>query len=283
MFSVVLPLYNKENEILDTVNSVLQQTVRDFELIVVNDGATDGSVRIVEAISDPRIAIVHKQNSGVSSARNTGIARATAPYIAFIDGDDHWEPDFLETINDLINEYPEAAIFGTAFAGRANGKITHIYAGDKEGILNNYFESCIGRFLIHSSAVCVKREVFDKVPPFNECMTHGEDVDMWGRLAKHFKVAVSTQIKAYYNRNVENSASSKVPSPEKTVYYYVRPELMNDDFERSYYRTLILAGIHKYLRTKKYAWAIILIKKHWSFLGIRHYVGFYMNKLRQIN
>jgi glycosyltransferase involved in cell wall biosynthesis len=283
MFSVILPLYNKENEIQNTINSILCQTRSDFELIIVDDGTTDRSIDIVKSIQDLRISIVHKANNGVSSARNTGIERASAPYIAFIDGDDNWEPDFLQTIYELIHKYPEAAVYGTGFAGTVDGKITQVYVGDKEGILDNYFQSCIGRFLIHSSAVCVKREVFSKVPSFNEKITHGEDIDMWARLAKHFKVAVSTQIKAYYNRGVANSASRKLPPPERTIYYYIRPELMGDNYERIYYRTLILAGVHKYLRTKKIAWAMILIKMHWNFLGIGDYMHFYINKLRRIS
>lgn len=92
-FSIVIPLYNKEKSITTTINSVLNQTCGDFELIIVNDGSTDTSLEIVQSIKDERIRIINQKNGGVSSARNQGIIEAKFDWIAFLDADDLWEKD----------------------------------------------------------------------------------------------------------------------------------------------------------------------------------------------
>ncbi|MFD2433455.1 glycosyltransferase family 2 protein [Mesonia maritima] len=95
-FSVVIPLFNKENHIYDTLTYILNQTFPDFEVIVVNDGSTDNSSNIVENFSDSRIRLFHQENQGASVARNFGISRAQSKYIALIDADDIWYSTHLE-------------------------------------------------------------------------------------------------------------------------------------------------------------------------------------------
>ena len=92
MISVVIPLYNKEKQIANTLRSVFAQTYTDYEIIVVNDGSTDNSVAVVESLNDPRIRLIHQKNAGVSAARNRGIEEARGEYIALLDGDDEWKP-----------------------------------------------------------------------------------------------------------------------------------------------------------------------------------------------
>lgn len=96
-FSVVIPLYNKERHILRAVKSVLNQSYSNFDLIVVNDGSTDGSVQSLNPVLN-RLTLINQENSGESAARNTGISHANHPYIAFLDADDEWEEDFLQSI-----------------------------------------------------------------------------------------------------------------------------------------------------------------------------------------
>ena len=93
--SVVIPLYNKENAIVKTLQSVFDQTISDFEVVVVDDGSTDNSLEVVRAIRDARIRVIHKENGGVSSARNVGIKAAKGQYVALLDGDDLWQPNGL--------------------------------------------------------------------------------------------------------------------------------------------------------------------------------------------
>src|SRR5690554_5521626 len=96
MFSVVIPLYNKELSISNTIQSVLDQTFQNFEIVIVNDGSTDNSVKEVEKFDDKRIRLIHQENQGVSAARNRGIKEARYEWIAFLDGDDLWEKEHLE-------------------------------------------------------------------------------------------------------------------------------------------------------------------------------------------
>ena len=113
-FSIVIPLYNKEDYIKDTLKSVLNQTYRSFEIIIVNDGCTDSSVEIVKSFSDSRITIFNQKNQGLSGARNSGIKHSKYNYIAFLDADDLWCEDYLNTICNLINLNKESKIYATA-------------------------------------------------------------------------------------------------------------------------------------------------------------------------
>ena len=102
MISVVIPLYNKEKQIAKTLQTVLNQTYQNFEIVIVNDGSTDGSVEEVLRISDSRIRLVNQENGGVSAARNRGIDEAKGEYIAFLDADDLWDIDHLEVLYQLL-------------------------------------------------------------------------------------------------------------------------------------------------------------------------------------
>ena len=101
LISIVIPLYNKEKFIKNTINSVLRQSYKDFELVIVDDGSTDDSVNIVKSISDSRIRIISKQNEGVSKTRNRGIIEAKGEYIFFLDADDYLVPEALNILYDL--------------------------------------------------------------------------------------------------------------------------------------------------------------------------------------
>jgi glycosyltransferase involved in cell wall biosynthesis len=105
--SVVIPLYNKAAEIERTLRSVLAQTLSPLEIIVVDDGSTDGSAAIVERVGGERVRLVHQQNRGVSAARNRGIELSRGEYVAFLDGDDRWNPDYLQTLAAFIARHPD--------------------------------------------------------------------------------------------------------------------------------------------------------------------------------
>ena len=108
MFTVVIPLYNKRQYICRCVESVLQQSCTSFEVIVVDDGSTDGSYNELNTINDDRLIVIHQENLGVSEARNTGINNAKGEWIAFIDADDMMHPQRLEIIAKVFTDYPEA-------------------------------------------------------------------------------------------------------------------------------------------------------------------------------
>ena len=101
IFSVVIPLYNKERHIQRAIRSVLNQTHQAFELIIIDDGSTDNSFEMAASIQDPRIHIFRKQNRGLPATRNRGVRESANEWIAFLDADDEWLPGFLETVNEL--------------------------------------------------------------------------------------------------------------------------------------------------------------------------------------
>ena len=106
MISIVIPLYNKKELIVKTVQSILNQTYHNFEIIIVDDGSTDGSADEVKTIKDSRIRLISQKNSGVASARNRGIKESQGDFVAFIDADDLWSPDYLYTLISLTQNYP---------------------------------------------------------------------------------------------------------------------------------------------------------------------------------
>ncbi len=184
MFSVVIPLYNKNLSIQNTIQSVLDQSFEDFEILVVNDGSTDNSLEIVKAIKDYRIKIIDKQNGGVSSARNIGIKEAKYEWIAFLDADDLWKKNKLELVNSaIVNYHCKTWIitsFKTIFSKRT---IDNTYK--KSDFLNNIFDDLLNDLKIQTSAVIVNKQLFlhDERLYFREGVNNSEDREVWYKLA----------------------------------------------------------------------------------------------------
>ena len=205
MISVIVPLYNKEKSIKDTIQTVLSQSYQDFEIVVVNDGSTDRSVQQLKTISDARIRLFEQENTGVSAARNRGIAEAHGEFVAFLDADDRWKPDYLQTQHALTIKYPDCSVFATAYEiydvlGHVNiptlNRLT--FSGD-DGILTNYFEvATYSNPPLWTSAVMVRREAILEVGGFPKGIGSGEDLLTWARLAARFGVAYTRVPKAEY-------------------------------------------------------------------------------------
>lgn len=230
MISVIIPLYNKEQSIARTLQTVLNQTFQDYEIIIVNDGSTDNSLEETRKVSDSRIRIINQENAGVSAARNRGIEEAKYDLIAFLDADDEWMPDYLETQYKLYKKYPECEVFACNYEFRDNsGKITHTiikklpFTGE-DGILTNYFEvaSC-SHPPIWTSAVAVKKNAIENIGGFPVSIKSGEDLLTWARLAARYKIAYSTKISATYcirRENLEDldTVRKSAPADLKTTH-----------------------------------------------------------------
>lgn len=250
-FSVVIPLYNKQNYIKETIKSVLNQTFQDFEIVIVNDGSKDDSVKVVESIQDDRIKLLHQKNSGVSVARNKGIKEAKADYVAFLDADDLWLPKFLQTIYELIQNFPDAGLYATAYKKRKeNGEefginIQALPSKEYEDYLPNYFESIVkGDNLVWSSATCIPKKVFienDIWFPVGE--KYGEDQYVWARVAMKFAIAYSTKICSLYKIEAENNTINVILK-EKEAH---KSFLMMIDFRDSIKDEKLLFYFDKYI------------------------------------
>jgi glycosyltransferase involved in cell wall biosynthesis len=212
-FSVVIPLYNKERHIQRAVNSVLAQTFKDFELIIVDDGSTDSSLNIVQNYDDKRIRLIQQKNAGECAARNTGIRNSHYDLVAFLDADDAWRPEYLKTILDLSQNFPEAGAYSTNYKrvdpnGREYyAKIKAIPSGKWEGIIPDYFHSiALGESPITPRTACIRKEVFYEIGKFKEGVKLYGDLDMWARLVTHYPIAYSSKACATYFRDAENRA-----------------------------------------------------------------------------
>lgn len=225
--SVVIPLYNKEKAIARTVESVLKQTKPDFELIIVNDGSTDNSLAVAQQLTlqDSRLRIIDKPNCGVSSARNTGIKAASGEYIALLDGDDTWDPTFLEEQVRLIEDFPKAGLWGVNYAFVRSGIPYPCQQGMGAGF-RGYVENYFGtkhNDLFCSSSVMIRKNVFEQVGYFDERIAASEDLDMWFRIILHFPIVYYDKVLVYYQQDAENRVAYdtgvRVPLTRDIRYY----------------------------------------------------------------
>lgn len=208
--SVVIPLYNKEDYIAQTIQSVLAQTYENFELIVVDDGSTDNSKSIVSSITDSRIRLLTQKNSGSSIARNNGIRNSTGEIVAFLDADDQWMPTFLEKIIELSKKYPEAGIYGTAYSVYSEDtylrdNVWKAELGDR--ILPSFYAetALCGTPIFITSSFASRRSVLDSVNGYQEDYRSGQDHDLFGRIALRYPIAYSPKICSRYNAGAANN------------------------------------------------------------------------------
>ncbi|HUI45130.1 MAG TPA: glycosyltransferase family A protein [Nitrospirota bacterium] len=222
-FSVVIPLYNKARFIRRALDSVLKQTVEDYEVIVVDDGSTDDGPELVAQYGNGCIRLIRQENRGESAARNRGIAEAQGEFTAFLDADDAWKPHYLHTIKKLIDKHPEAGAYATAYeiilpSGRVIcPKFEAVPSPPWQGLLRSYFRSAIGSPPVCSSAVTIPQKVFREVGTFSVGVPLGADLDMWGRIAMRYPIAFSNTIGASYIQDDQHPASRK-------HYFFENPE-----------------------------------------------------------
>ena len=187
MFSVIIPLYNKEISVKNTLESVLNQTFKEFEVIIVNDGSTDNSLEIVQQFKDDRIRIIDKPNGGVSSARNRGIKEANYEWIAFLDADDLWMEDKLEFVRNAISSNDNIELVLHAFETtivHKNKTIINCYRKE-QGVLPSLLLAIVDGLKIQTSTVVVKKSLFEnhKQLYFRLGVNNSEDREVWYKLA----------------------------------------------------------------------------------------------------
>lgn len=231
MISVIIPLYNKKNQISHTLNSVLSQSFTDYEIVIIDDGSTDNGPEEVLKFQDERIRLIHQENAGVSAARNHGIKEARYDLIAFLDADDEWMPDYLQTQYELSLKYPNCNVFACNYEFKdLTGKVTNtiinkIRFSSTVGILDNYFEiaSC-SHPPLWTSAVTVRKSAIESIGGFPTGVKSGEDLLTWARLAVNYRIAYSKEVRACYNLG-EGYDYSKQPPRRQDANDYVGEEL----------------------------------------------------------
>ena len=204
-FSIIVPLYNKAPYVRHALESIATQTFRDYEVIVVDDGSTDGSLDVVRdfvrndgmsrlrlneplTLNDGRLTILSQPNAGVAAARNNGVEKSKGEYVCFLDADDWWETTFLDEMDRLIKEYPDAGLYATNYVYYKPGK-THVALKLERGYIN------YPKVYLHSDAMpvwtgvaCMPRKVFGEMEGFPLEIKLGEDFLLWAKTALHYKV-----------------------------------------------------------------------------------------------
>lgn len=207
MFSVVIPLYNKEKYILRAVESVLIQDIKDFELIVIDDGSTDNSLSSLKDISDYRLRVIEQANQGVGAARNRGMIEASYEWIAFLDADDAWSKTHLSELLNIIKDFPES--------GMVSAKILEVEDSNKLPMLdssiqanirkvNYFYEAAQSISIVNSSSVAVSKKSFNDIGGFSKEKA-GEDLEFWARIAFSYPVAISDKVTGYYFRDTDGA------------------------------------------------------------------------------
>lgn len=262
MFSVVIPLYNKELSIQNTIHSVLNQTVQDFEIVIVNDGSTDNSVEKVVEIFDARIRIINKPNGGVSSARNMGVEEAKYEWIAFLDGDDLWKVNHLEEIVKMMKLFPNEQIYCTSFV--CDNQVSKSKSLKDDIIVLNtkeYFKLAYFGAVIWTSILVVNKRLFSENNGFNENLSRGEDLELWSRLANKTNVVKNSKVTAVYRLEAENRSFSNKLNFNKS-YISIISLNTNTKEERKYNKMLLKAAIKKNIKSKDLFLALKLILKY---------------------
>ena len=202
MFSVIIPLYNKEEYVLRTVESVLSQSFVDFELIIIDDGSTDKSLDVIKSISDPRVRIIKQTNQGEGPARNKGMAEARHDWIALLDADDAWSINHLNELAKIINNFPSVGMVATKVLEiNTNLKPPAIDKDEPSNIrLVDYFlEASKDPSIICSSSVAISKVAFDHIGGFSKIKI-GADLEYWVKVALSYPVAISDKTTCYYFR-----------------------------------------------------------------------------------
>ncbi|KJH72494.1 glycosyltransferase [Aliterella atlantica] len=198
LISVVIPVYNGAKTIKETIESVLQQTYENFEIIVINDGSQDETLAIVKSVQDQRIKVFSYPNAGLSASRNRGFARACGEFIAFLDADDLWTKDKLAAQLAALQQNPQAAV-AYSWTDHIDENSKFLRPASYNSCNGNVYERLlIGNFLVCGSNTLIRAQALTKVGGFDESLNSAEDWDMWLRLAPGHEFVVVPRPQVLY-------------------------------------------------------------------------------------
>lgn len=191
LVSVIIPTYNRAERVCEAVESVLKQDYTTVEIIVVDDGSTDNTQRLLKKYQK-KISVLHQENRGVSAARNIGIRHSKGDYIALLDSDDLWERQKLSCQIEFFKNNPGALICQTEEIWIRNGRRVNPKNRHKKpsGMI---FEASLALCLVSPSAVMIKKTLFDSVGLFDEALTACEDYDLWLRISLKYPIYLTPE------------------------------------------------------------------------------------------
>lgn len=262
-FSVVIPLYNKEYSIKGTLETVLNQTYKNFEIIIVDDGSTDNSLILikngyVEEIESKQVILHSSSNQGVSAARNKGVSLTTSDYVCFLDADDEWKPDFLENLRKLVLRFPYAGLYCLQHQTVYNNEIVKknkvLYPECYFGIVDNFFKRSLHGSLANSSKVCVKKEALKYVSGFPIGQKSGEDLFVWMEIALYHPVAFYNKISTVINMVSDGSRVGRNLSVPYPFIYYSdeKNKTKLNVWSKIYLYKIYLSHVYESFRARNY-------------------------------
>jgi glycosyltransferase involved in cell wall biosynthesis len=246
LISVIIPAYNAQTTIQKTIESVLNQTFTDFELLVIDDGSQDATLEVVERISDQRLKVFSYPNAGVSATRNRGLAKATGELITFLDADDLWTPDKLEAQLDALKANPQAAVAysWTDYIDECDRILypgAHVTAnGDV------YTKLLLSDFLENGSNALIRREALIDVGGFDEALCGPEDWDLFLRLAAKYQFVAVPRPQILYRLST-NSISFNLARQEAQCLKVLEREFDRVPASLAHLKQQSLANLYQYL------------------------------------
>lgn len=271
MFSIIIPCFNKQNQILITLNSILNQTFHDYEVIIVDDGSTDNSVSLINSVSDKRIKLIQQQNAGVSAARNKAIENANGEWVAFLDADDWWHPEYLQNIHNTINIRSNAKIVTADFFSKPDASDwqpntwplpSHL---PQTKIIHNLPEHWLQGIPFFTSSICINTAfLMTMTPRFPEGESNGEDLDLWLRIAENTVIIYLPIELVVYRTEQKSSLTNQHESLEDPLFIKRMQSRANKkDFPPQLKNaTLLFAAQHKISRARQ---AILLNNRRLAF------------------
>lgn len=265
-FSVIIPLYNKAPYVAKAIDSVLAQTYTDYELVIMDDGSKDGSFTVASKAVEgcPNFHLYRQANGGVSVARNNAVSLSRGEYLCFLDADDWWEPTFLEEMSKLIDDFPDAGIYGTNYTivNETKRKTRVADIGVEQGFESGYINYCqvYAKTLampLWTGAVSMPKAVFDEMGGFPQGIKLGEDFLLWIRVALKYKVAFLNKPLSFYNQDVEvaNRGVGRLHRPVEHMLWNVdflsEEEKKNPDYKQLI-DNLRTYGLLPYYLSKEY-------------------------------
>jgi len=216
LVTAVVPVFNKVDTVYRSIASVCNQTYERLEILVVDDGSQDSSVNEVKRIRDHRIRIITQSNQGQSAARNRGIELASGKFIAFLDADDTWDSDHLESLISLAEKFPDAGLFASAYrtknrSGRYTELVVCTHEKGRNGVvLPDYFKLAARAPVVWVGAVMIPKKVFDQIGGFLVGEHRGGDREMWARIASAYSVAYVPTVSVTYDCAAVGRESTKL-------------------------------------------------------------------------
>ncbi len=243
--SVIIPAYNAERTILETIESVQNQTIFDFEIIVINDGSNDQTLNLLQSIQDERLKIFSYENGGLSVARNRGISHATGEFIAFLDADDLWTPDKLELQLAALQQHPEAGV-AYSWTYFMYEQEEYSYADESSFFEGNVYPDLLVRNFLHNgSNPLIRRKAVESVGEFDPACAGSADWDYWLRLAPDWPFVLVPKTQIFY-RQSSGSMSYKVEVMEEAAMIVIEKAYQVAPPELHYLKNQSLADIYRY-------------------------------------